>query len=106
MRRHLIVTALTATLTAGVLGGCAAPATRYAGTYTRTWIGEDGYTHQSSGPVELALTNDGHYRLAGGSANLPPSREGRYRREGDLLVLGLNTDDSIKRLKGPHRPVE
>jgi rfaE bifunctional protein nucleotidyltransferase chain/domain len=24
---------------------------------------------------------------------------------GDLLLIGLNTDDSVRRLKGPHRPV-
>lgn len=27
------------------------------------------------------------------------------RREGDALIVGLNTDDSVKRLKGPSRPV-
>jgi rfaE bifunctional protein nucleotidyltransferase chain/domain len=27
------------------------------------------------------------------------------RREGDLLVVGLNSDDSVRRLKGPTRPV-
>ena len=27
------------------------------------------------------------------------------RREGDLLVVGLNNDDSVARLKGPGRPV-
>jgi D-beta-D-heptose 7-phosphate kinase/D-beta-D-heptose 1-phosphate adenosyltransferase len=27
------------------------------------------------------------------------------RRFGDLLVVGLNTDDSVRRLKGPTRPV-
>jgi D-beta-D-heptose 7-phosphate kinase/D-beta-D-heptose 1-phosphate adenosyltransferase len=27
------------------------------------------------------------------------------RKLGDLLVLGLNSDDSIKRLKGPNRPL-
>lgn len=27
------------------------------------------------------------------------------RREGDALVVGLNTDASVKRLKGPSRPV-
>ncbi len=27
------------------------------------------------------------------------------RRLGDLLVVGLNTDDSVRRLKGPTRPV-
>lgn len=27
------------------------------------------------------------------------------RRLGDLLVLGLNTDDSVRRLKGPDRPI-
>ncbi|MDP6669541.1 MAG: D-glycero-beta-D-manno-heptose-7-phosphate kinase, partial [Candidatus Krumholzibacteria bacterium] len=26
-------------------------------------------------------------------------------RQGDLLILGLNSDRSVKRLKGPHRPV-
>ncbi|HLL82295.1 MAG TPA: adenylyltransferase/cytidyltransferase family protein, partial [Longimicrobium sp.] len=26
------------------------------------------------------------------------------RRMGDLLVVGLNTDDSVRRLKGPSRP--
>ena len=29
----------------------------------------------------------------------------KARRLGDLLVLGLNSDDSIRRLKGPHRPL-
>lgn len=28
----------------------------------------------------------------------------KCREAGDLLILGLNTDDSIKRLKGPERP--
>ena len=27
------------------------------------------------------------------------------RRNGDLLVVGLNSDDSVRRLKGPGRPV-
>jgi D-beta-D-heptose 7-phosphate kinase/D-beta-D-heptose 1-phosphate adenosyltransferase len=27
------------------------------------------------------------------------------RRAGDLLVVGLNSDDSVRRLKGPDRPV-
>jgi rfaE bifunctional protein nucleotidyltransferase chain/domain len=27
------------------------------------------------------------------------------RAQGDLLILGLNTDDSIRRLKGPERPI-
>ncbi len=27
------------------------------------------------------------------------------RREGDALVVGLNSDDSVRRLKGPDRPV-
>lgn len=27
------------------------------------------------------------------------------RREGDALVVGLNSDDSVRRLKGPGRPV-
>src|SRR6185436_11913225 len=27
------------------------------------------------------------------------------RDQGDLLVVGVNTDDSIRRLKGPKRPV-
>jgi D-beta-D-heptose 7-phosphate kinase/D-beta-D-heptose 1-phosphate adenosyltransferase len=27
------------------------------------------------------------------------------RRLGDLLVVGVNTDESIRRLKGPHRPI-
>lgn len=27
------------------------------------------------------------------------------RREGDALVVGLNSDDSVRRLKGPSRPV-
>jgi D-beta-D-heptose 7-phosphate kinase/D-beta-D-heptose 1-phosphate adenosyltransferase len=29
----------------------------------------------------------------------------KARRLGDLLVLGLNSDDSIRRLKGPRRPL-
>jgi rfaE bifunctional protein nucleotidyltransferase chain/domain len=27
------------------------------------------------------------------------------RRQGDVLVVGINSDDSVKRLKGPDRPV-
>ncbi len=27
------------------------------------------------------------------------------KKQGDLLVVGLNSDDSIKRLKGPTRPI-
>jgi rfaE bifunctional protein nucleotidyltransferase chain/domain len=27
------------------------------------------------------------------------------RRRGDALVVGVNSDDSVRRLKGPHRPV-
>lgn len=27
------------------------------------------------------------------------------RREGDALVVGVNSDDSVRRLKGPQRPV-
>jgi len=29
----------------------------------------------------------------------------KAKEYGDVLVLGLNTDDSIKRLKGPSRPI-
>ena len=29
----------------------------------------------------------------------------KARRMGDLLVVGLNSDDSVKRIKGPSRPV-
>lgn len=29
----------------------------------------------------------------------------KARREGDLLVVGLNSDTSVRRLKGPDRPV-
>lgn len=25
---------------------------------------------------------------------------------GDIMVIGLNTDDSVSRLKGPHRPIQ
>lgn len=28
------------------------------------------------------------------------------RRLGDLLIVGLNSDDSVRRLKGPERPVQ
>ena len=28
------------------------------------------------------------------------------KAEGDILVVGLNSDDSVKRLKGPTRPVQ
>lgn len=28
------------------------------------------------------------------------------RRRGDLLVVGINSDDSVRRLKGPSRPVQ
>jgi len=27
------------------------------------------------------------------------------RRQGDLLIVGLNSDDSVRRIKGPHRPI-
>jgi rfaE bifunctional protein nucleotidyltransferase chain/domain len=30
---------------------------------------------------------------------------GKARRLGDLLVVGINSDDSVRRLKGPSRPV-
>lgn len=29
----------------------------------------------------------------------------RARKLGDLLVVGLNSDDSVRQLKGPHRPL-
>jgi len=29
----------------------------------------------------------------------------KARQFGDLLIVGLNSDDSVRRLKGPHRPV-
>ncbi|HRS38614.1 MAG TPA: adenylyltransferase/cytidyltransferase family protein, partial [Bacteroidia bacterium] len=29
----------------------------------------------------------------------------RAADEGDVLVIGLNTDESTRRLKGPHRPI-
>jgi len=28
------------------------------------------------------------------------------RAQGDLLVVGLNTDESVRRLKGPERPIQ
>lgn len=28
------------------------------------------------------------------------------KRQGDLLVVGVNSDDSVKRLKGPTRPIQ
>ncbi len=27
------------------------------------------------------------------------------KKLGDILIIGLNTDDSVKRLKGEHRPI-
>jgi rfaE bifunctional protein nucleotidyltransferase chain/domain len=29
----------------------------------------------------------------------------RARDHGDILIVGLNSDESVRRLKGPHRPV-
>ena len=29
----------------------------------------------------------------------------KARAEGDLLIVGLNSDDSVRQLKGPDRPV-
>ena len=29
----------------------------------------------------------------------------KARDLGDILVVGLNSDDSVRRIKGPHRPV-
>lgn len=72
--------------------GCAGPATLYEGTYTRTWVGDDGGTLQASGPVTLSLSGSGHYVIKGNAPDLPPSREGRYHRAGESLVL---TDQSM-----------
>lgn len=30
----------------------------------------------------------------------------KARNLGDILVVGLNTDDSVSRFKGPHRPIQ
>lgn len=41
------------------------------------------------------LLHPGHVRILGGA-----------RSHGDRLVVGLNTDASVRRLKGPQRPVQ
>jgi len=85
LRQLVPVLALPAT-------GCAGSATLYEGTYTRTWVGDDGGTLQASGPVTLTLAGNGHYEIEGDAPDLPPAREGRYHRAGESLVL---TDQTL-----------
>ena len=71
-----------------VVTSCAPVAkTVYSGTYTRTWMAENGTTQQVSGPVRLTLDESGHFWIEGERQDLPPRGEGRYEREGTLLTL-------------------
>jgi hypothetical protein len=80
LRRLGAILALLAT-------GCAGSATLYEGTYTRTWVSDDGSTLQATGPVRLELSDGGRYEVDGEAADMPPAREGRYHRAGESLIL-------------------
>jgi D-glycero-beta-D-manno-heptose 1-phosphate adenylyltransferase len=59
--------------------------------------------------VEEARRGGGQIALANGCFDILHVGHVRYldgaRREADLLVVGVNGDDSVRRLKGPGRPV-
>ena len=64
-----------------------------------TWNEARGWRKQVAGRVVFTngvfdLLHPGHIDLLLGA-----------RRQGDALVVGLNTDASVRRLKGPSRPV-
>lgn len=64
-----------------------------------TWAEAVRWREQCSGVVVFTngvfdLLHPGHIRILDSA-----------RREGDVLVVGLNSDDSVRRLKGPSRPV-
>ncbi len=71
-----------------------------AGLYTMDTIGEASDAWREAG-YSIVFTN--------GCFDLIHPGHVRYlqqaRDQGDLLVLGINTDESVSRLKGPGRPI-
>ncbi len=59
----------------------------YSGTYIRTWIGDDGETHQRSGPVRIEVTDGTRYSLEGASFDFPPAGTGRLEQRDGTWVL-------------------
>jgi rfaE bifunctional protein nucleotidyltransferase chain/domain len=64
-----------------------------------TWSEAAAWRRRLTGPLVFTngvfdLVHPGHVDVLLGA-----------RRRGDALVVGLNSDDSVKRLKGPDRPV-
>jgi len=55
----------------------------------------------SRGPQQVVFTNGVFDLLHPGHVDVLLAA----RREGDALIVGLNSDDSVRRLKGPTRPV-
>ena len=80
---------LLVTCIAFVCVGCAGGHREtYSGTYIRTWIGDDGETHQRSGPVEFEITNGTRYALEGPAYDFPPAGIGRLdRRDGSWVLI-------------------
>jgi len=64
-----------------------------------TW--DDARRWRASLSGRLVFTNGVFDLLHPGHIDLPTAARAR----GDNLVVGLNTDDSVRRLKGPARPV-
>jgi rfaE bifunctional protein nucleotidyltransferase chain/domain len=65
-----------------------------------TWAGARQW-RRALAPRSLVFTNGVFDLLHPGHIDLLVAA----RREGDALLVGLNSDDSVRRLKGPSRPV-
>lgn len=64
-----------------------------------TWAEAERWRHAVSGRVVFTngvfdLVHPGHVEVLD-----------QARREGDVLIVGLNSDASVRRLKGPERPI-
>lgn len=75
------------------------PSPRTPASKILSWPEAEAWRRQQTGAVVFTngvfdLLHPGHIRVLD-----------QARREGEALVVGLNSDDSVRRLKGPTRPV-
>jgi D-beta-D-heptose 7-phosphate kinase/D-beta-D-heptose 1-phosphate adenosyltransferase len=112
----LIEAAQLANLAAGIVVGKVGTAVTYASELADA-LGEDEYGHHKSRPLPRALEQVERWRLRGlkiGFTNgcfdlLHPGHVAllaQARAACDRLVVGLNSDASVARLKGANRPVQ
>ncbi len=78
---------------------------RYLGRFADTALGADELLRQ----MELHRAQGQRIVLTNGCFDVLHSGHTRYLNQakqlGDVLVVALNSDDSVRRLKGPGRPI-